>query len=174
MEYTLTFDPAEHQRAMETIGRILGQRRWMYLLAFGGPAIMSGLPILADKLNGHPVDWGNASLWSWVLLPALVFWGFPAVTRWQLRRMMANSPTLQGTLRRVLNDRGVEAHGVGAATTVEWSAVQRFEETPEFLLFFYSKNCAVYIPTRVVGDDLPKVRDYVAERRAAVRTTRAG
>jgi len=171
LEYTLTFDPHEHQRALDAINRILGYRRWTYFLAFGMPTLLSGLPILAAVPRGEPVPWGNVNIWAWLLFPGLAFWALPALTRWQLRRTLATSPTLQGTLRRVLNEQGVEAHGTGAATTVAWHAVQRVEETPDFLFLFYSKNCAIYLPKRILGGDLPQVRDYIATHMRSAKGT---
>ena len=162
MEYTLEFDPSEHYRALEAITKLAGQHWWTYVIAFGLPALMSGLPAGIALLAGDPVPWSNVNIWAWVLFPILAFWGLPALMRWQVRRGYRANPTLHGTLRRTVDDVGVAAYGTGATTAFTWDAIQRVEETPEFIFFFYSKKCALYIPKRVIGPDLPKVQRLVA------------
>jgi hypothetical protein len=102
--------------------------------------------------------------------PAFALLGFPLLQRWNVRSAHKNNPLLRGNQTFVLTSDGFKAQGPFHATTVAWDGITRILETPEYFLFFVSRNTAYFIPTGEVGRVVPieelraRLREWVPNR----------
>lgn len=85
----------------------------------------------------------------------LYYW----VPRATARRLSTQDPSTRGPIRHTITDTSFAVTSVSAATTLNWDHMKQVVETPDFLLFYYSNNCAYFTPRRAIPDaDLPALR----------------
>ncbi len=96
----------------------------------------------------------------------LTLWGFTLVplSQWIAARRHMKVPAVRGEWTFEIRSDGLTARGPMTTTTVSWDAIARVVETPEFLLFYYAKNCAYFLPTHAIATaaDMHAVRLIVS------------
>lgn len=152
MECRSRFDAQEYFRASKAIERLTASRRHVWLLAFGLPVGLSALGLLLGAFGTGAPAWGNLPIWPWVFFPVFAFIGIPLLTRWQIHRAIKANPRLKGEIVRTVSAEGLECRDEGTSARFEWRSIMRVVETKEFYLIFYSRNCAYFIPRRLVPD----------------------
>jgi hypothetical protein len=148
VEAVYDFDPAEHYRALRAVTR-LSWARWVPWTLAG----VMGLYIIVVIVSG----WGRAqpadlliNMMPYVLVVAFWFFVFSRLQRQAARRQAEQDPSLRGTQQRILDAAGYHSRGGGVSFDVPWHAIHRVIETEEFVLIYYTKACAYYIPKRTL------------------------
>jgi hypothetical protein len=143
------FDPTEHYAALRAVTKQT-PFRWLPLgavLVFGS---LFGISALSS--------WGSADPWTlirgalpWALL--LFFWLFlfKWLRRWQSKAVAKRDPSVRGPQERTVDEQGFHSRGNGVSVDVPWHALQRAVETEDFFLFFYTWQCAYYLPKRTLS-----------------------
>jgi hypothetical protein len=156
------WDFGEHVRLVRAVMRHQGGRgRWIYRLLVAAMALVMVLALLGSE--GH---WGATirELAPWMVLFGLwmaVFrWGLPFYSAWGYRR---TNPCVHHEMTRAVTPGGIQLRCHTTATDIRWEGVLRAVETPEFFLFYVSRNCAVQVPKRAIPNsgDLTRVRSLV-------------
>lgn len=168
LTFELQLDPAETVRATQIVlrRRPFGwTERWALPLfvAFGLLFIALGTPWQELWLLGIVVI-------GLGLLQVVI----PIVQRRQLRRTYADTPSLRGPQVYRFSGSGLAMTGGASSTTLGWDSFVEALETPEFFLFYYSKNAAFYLPKRVTIDERQRaalrelLRAHLGSRAAGV------
>ena len=159
---TFDFDPAEHYRATRAVYR----RTALRFMPWAFAAVILGL--LAWNLVPH---WDDATGGGWLgsALPYIIFlliWLplIPFMQRRAARKLPEHDPSARGTQERSVDVAGFHSRGNGVSLDVPWHVMRRAVETEEFFLFFYNKQCAYYLPKRVLS------AAHLTDVRALVRT----
>ncbi len=136
----------------------------MFRLAL--PVLLLALVFGPRWLSGD-LEWNLVLLFSalpWLLLLAL--WAF--LLRWgdsylSARRTRRLDISARGTLTRTISAEGFRVDGTGQSSDLRWEGIHSAVETPEFLLIFYNKLCAYYVPKRLIPTplELQAVRDLL-------------
>jgi hypothetical protein len=167
--YEFHIDSAETVRASHAARRRqrfawIAWAIWPLLLALAALYLASGVP------------WQNLWLLGLVALFLLTLqWLTPWIQRWQLRRAYAETPNLRGPQVYQFSDAGLSITGGAATTRLGWDSFVEVAETDEFFLFFYSKQCAYYVPKRAVGKGVYQsalralLRAHLGRRAAGLR-----
>ena len=144
---SFNFDLAEHYRADRTIRR----RTLIYWLEpiFGTVAFIAFVWTFLQPRNEEVTVFGWV---TWLVLTG-VFVLSPTGRRRLLRKSAERDPSLKGLLERRLDGVGYHSKGNDIAFDLPWHGVLRCVETQEFLLFFYFKNVALYLPKRALSED---------------------
>ena len=88
----------------------------------------------------------------------LYYW----LPRMAARRLSTQDPSTKAPIRHVISDSSFALTSSGAAVTLNWDYIKQVVETPDFLLFYYTNNCAYFTPRRSIPDtDLPALRDLL-------------
>lgn len=148
----------EHVRA----ARALARRHRSWLLRWGWAAIVP-LPGVLALASGAPLT----SLWLYgVMILAVILYLTlaPGLLRRQVRRQLAQTPSLQEPQTYRFAETSLRIGNPLATTELAWDAVTEAAETPEFLFVYSSPKCAYYIPKRVVGARLDDVRSFLRGR----------
>lgn len=106
-------------------------------------------------------------LWEYgplLLLPALIL----MIYRWLLRGgvmrgLMEELPHVDEPVTVTLSDESFHLASRWERDTRPWDTIERVVETPEFLLFVISRDCAHYLPKQAIktADDWDAVRDII-------------
>ncbi len=148
---TYDFDPKEHYKAARAVTR-LTWFRWV-------PWIAAAIVLLLLAVEVFLPHWGEYDAWElfmtslpWLLLG--VFWIalLPWSQRRGARRIAKRDPSVRGPQERTIDEAGYHALGNGVRVEVPWHAMAKAVESDRFFLFFYNKQCAYYIPKRVLSD----------------------
>lgn len=116
---------------------------------------LAGPPCPRGALSGSGVPWQNLWLLGLVALLLLTVQLLtPRIQRWQLRRAYATTPNLRGPQIYQFSDAGLSITRGAATTRLGWDSFVEVAETDEFFLFFYSKQCAYFVPKRAVGREI--------------------
>jgi hypothetical protein len=143
--YEFNIDPAETVRASRVVQR---RQRFAWIAWAVWPILIA----LAVWYLATGVPWQKLWLLGLVALFLLTLQLLtPWIQRWQLRRAYAETPILRGPQVYQFSDAGLSITGEAATTTLGWDSFVEAAETDEFFLFFYSKQCAYYVPKRAVG-----------------------
>ena len=80
--------------------------------------------------------------------------------------LYASAPALNGPQRYEFTADGLAISNAGVQNLVRWSAFVEAAETSEFFLLYYAKNCAYYLPRRIMGteEQVDAVRRLLRER----------
>ena len=68
------------------------------------------------------------------------------------RSTLRNSKTLQGTIRYVFSENGMDVVAPGASGHNDWSTIHRVVETPRALMIYPSKSIMCLVPKRSFAD----------------------
>lgn len=167
MRFTFDYDRAEFVRAYHATNRHSESK-----LLRRGPLVVGVLAALA-AVGGFAIhgEWGVflMRLVPWLLIIAiwmLLFSRFlgPTVARQYEKQQEARHP--HGA---AFDDDGYEATTAAGTTRRHWPAIRRAVETPEFLLMYFSKQWAYYLPKRAIpsDDELRAVRRLLREKLGA-------
>lgn len=149
MRATFEYDPREQYRASRAVARFTSTRYVAWVFAAGALLLLywnvlrfwGEYPALTLFWSGLP----------WLLLAG--FWlGLMPWTQWRAAQKLPRvDPSVIGPQVREVNDSGFRSEGNGVVLELPWHAMHQAVETEEFLLFFYSKQLAYYLPKRVVA-----------------------
>ncbi len=141
------FDFAEHCRANRAVRR----RLLIYWLdpIVGTIAFTAFVWSFLQPRNEEVTAFGWV---TWLALTGVVVLS-PIGRRWLLRKSAERDPSLKGLQERRLDGVGYHSKGNDIAFDLPWHGVLRCVETEEFLLFFYFKNWAYYLPKRALSED---------------------
>ena len=133
-------------------------RRMQYAYA-ALPLVLVGLSLA----SGRSLTVAVVDNLAWVVgLPLFGFVGLPWLSRWTTARQLRSNPALGGAQAFALTDDGLAMENAAGSTLVRWSALLRVVEAPEHFLFYYSPQCAYYLPRATVPlAELPTVRSFI-------------
>jgi hypothetical protein len=88
---------------------------------------------------------------SLVMCWGVAFVGFPLVDRWAVRQMLKGNPAVYGPHTFEFTAEGFRVRSGLGESSVPWGTILEVRETVKFLLFFYTKSCAFFLPKRVIA-----------------------
>jgi hypothetical protein len=99
----------------------------------------------------------------WVIgFPLFGFVFIPWLGRWAIKRQLSSNPLLGGTQTFALRDEGLVMESQAGFTMIRWATLLRVVESAEHFLFYYTPQCAYFLPRAAVPtDELPAVRDRI-------------
>jgi YcxB-like protein len=165
MRFTFDYDRAEFIRALRVVAKH-AESRFMRR----APLVLGGLAVAAAI--GYALAPGEAwavnllRLVPWFLIGALWFALFrrflgPATAR----QYEKQHEDWKHPIVAALNESEFEVTAFSGTTLRRWDAMPRAVETEEFLLFFITKQQAIYLPKRAIPPgDLPAVRRLLREK----------
>jgi hypothetical protein len=165
MRFSFDYQRAEFIRAQRKVVKH-GESRFMRR----APVVLGALAVaalIASALAPHEA-WAVdlVRLVPWLLIGAL--W-FVLVLRFMgpaaARQYEKQHEDWKHPIVAALTESEYEVTAFSGTTLRRWDAMPRLVETDEFLLFYISKPCAMYLPKRVIPpDDLPAVRRFLREK----------
>ncbi|HEX6808460.1 MAG TPA: YcxB family protein [Gemmatimonadaceae bacterium] len=97
-----------------------------------------------------------------VALPLFGFVGLPWINRWAVKRQLRSNPMLGGPQVFALRDDGLMMENRASSVLVRWATLLRVVESADHFLFYYTPQCAYYLPLAAVPvDELPAVRSRI-------------
>ena len=152
--YSSPWDFNEHLRALRAVSAIVLRRRpWLRAFRIGFPLLLIALVFGPAWLRGE-LELNSVFLFSalpWLLL--LVLWvGFMRWGEFYLaaRRTRRLDPSAKGTLTRTISEDGFRIDGTGQSGELRWEGIHSVVETTDFVLVFYNRLCAYYVPKRLI------------------------
>ena len=146
------FDSAEHYRATRAVTSRTAWR-WVPVVVGGWLLLVIAGSVWFAQRTGHALGPLLVSLAPWVALILLWLIAIPAGQRWASSRVGQKDRSLEGPQERTVDEAGYHSNGNGVRLDVPWHIVYSVTETTEFLLFFYNKQCAYYIPKRAMSPE---------------------
>ena len=151
---------------------------WVRLLYWGygaGVVFVAGL-VLFTYLQGDRAQAGSLVLPLVVLAgyPLLVRYGMPWYYAWHQSRYYGEEGA---ELWLSVDEAGVRHGFPSGEHFYDWSGIRRVVESPELVIFYMTRNAAIWVPVEAVGPDLPRFRervDRMASGAGGVRTPRTG
>jgi hypothetical protein len=162
-EYTWSWTQEDHilasrQTRSHAIGNHLG-KALPWLMAI--PVALLIFSAAIDRRHSAASILVAAAPWLVILglWFGLLYWWFPRMTA---RRLAAQDLSTRAPIRHVISEAGFAVNANGAAITLSWDHIKQVVETPEFLLFYYTNNCAYFTPRRAIPDgELPPLRSLL-------------
>jgi hypothetical protein len=145
---TYTFDWREHYRASRDVAR----RIWTRWLGWGFAAVALVLAFLNYRAAAGRVSAFSVFLnvLPWLFLGA-IWLGMTPLLQWRAaKKLPSRDASVHGPQERIVDEAGYHSRGNSVALDIPWHAMVRGVETPGFFLFFYNKQCAYYLPKRVI------------------------
>jgi hypothetical protein len=160
LRYSWDWTRDEHIRVHKAISRYAGSRWWTRGVLGAVALIVAAFAVESIKFGADVVP----QLLPWILICG--FWVF--LLKWWPARASARVHTKlhRGPHWLELGSEAVESGCDLCSMRQRWEMYKRAVETPEFFLLFYTPNCAVYLPKRMVGgtEQLQRVRDLLQAR----------
>jgi hypothetical protein len=91
--------------------------------------------------------------WLWLALSAVIGIAVYEVPRIQVRRSLRNSPSAQGEIVYVLDDKGTVATFPTGESRLDWRAYTKYKESGTIFLLFVSPYRYLSIPKRVMSPE---------------------
>jgi hypothetical protein len=152
--YSSPWDFKEHLEALRAVSAVALRRRpWLRALRLAFPlfliALVFGPPWLRGELEFNSVVFISALPWVLLLILWVVFirWGEFFLAARRTRRL---DPSANGILTRTLSEEGFRIDGTGQSGELRWEGIHSVVETTDFLLVFYNRLCAYYVPKRLI------------------------
>lgn len=168
LSYTFDVTPdlrASVQRALASRSKWYRRMQYAYVwlpLVFIGIALLAGRSLLAAI---------RANLFWIVVLPLFGFVGLPAINRWAVKRQLRSNPMLGGPQSFALREDGLAMENRAGFSLVRWTTLLRVVESPEHFLFYYTAQCAYFLPRAAIPvGELQTVREHI-RRSVTVPTT---
>ena len=140
------------QRGQHGTGACSTQYAWF-------PPVFVGISLLAGRSLVTAV---RDNLFWIVGLPLFGFVVLPGINRWAVKRQLRSNPMLGGPQSFALRDDGLAMENRAGSALVRWATLLRIVESSEHFLFYYTPQCAYYLPrTAVPVGDLPTIRDRI-------------
>ena len=156
---------ANVQRALAA--RSAWYRRMQYAYAWF-PLVFVGISLLAGRSLVTAV---RDNLFWIVGLPLFGFVALPSINRWSVKRQLRSNPMLGGPQSFALREDGLAMENRAGSSVVRWPTLLRVVESSEHFLFYYTPQCAYFLPRAAIPvDELPAVREHI-RRSVAVPTT---
>jgi hypothetical protein len=151
---------------------------WMGLLfgglrpvAIGGVVIFLAVIALGLLRTHRPLLATIVDLAPYFFIIALwigMLWALPALAARAFRR----NPMYQGDFTMEITDEEIRVTGPQTTWHTRWSGIVRAIETPAYFLFFYSKDCAQFLPKHAVPPaDLPGLRTLLKAHLGVIADT---
>jgi hypothetical protein len=165
--YSSPWDFREHLQALRAASAIaLRHRPWLRAFRVAFPvlliALVFGPPGLRGELTLNAVFWISALPWLLLLVLWVVFlrWGEFYLAARRTRRL---DPSAKGTLTRTVSEEGFRIDGTGQSGELRWEGIHSVVETADFLLVFYNRLCAYYVPKRLIvtSSELESLRSLI-------------
>ncbi len=152
LEFPFRWDYREHVRLHRAVGAQRIRHPLTHAVLWLGGLVLFGVAslVLFGAANARPeLFW---SFLPWMLIIgfwiALLRWGLPHLSaHHQRRQFFSTSPYV--CLR--VDEEGITTTCDATSTQIRWQGIQRVVETDEFLLFYFAKHCALYLPRRVIA-----------------------
>jgi YcxB-like protein len=156
---------ASVQRALAA--RSTWYRRMQYAYAWL-PLVFIGIALLA----GRSLVTALLDNLFWIIgLPLFGFVVLPWINRWAVKRQLRSNPMLGGPQSFALREGGLAMENRAGSTLVRWTTLLRVVESSEYFLFYYTTQCAYFLPRAAVPvGELPMVRERI-RRSVKVPTT---
>ena len=168
--YSSPWDFKEHQRVLRAVSAVTLRRQpWRRIFRVLFPVLLFVLIMGPQLLRHDPRFDGNfavnLSLWLILVLIwlAVVPWGEVYFAVRQTRRV---DPSTRGTLVRTLSNEGFRVDGSGQSVELQWDGIHSAVETPEFILIFFNRLCAYYIPKVLItqSGELGRIRELLSAK----------
>ena len=162
MELTFQFQPDAGEQVRAS--RIATKGTPAAIFWTVAPTVVAIVPLLLYFSIGpnawRQIQWG---VWTPVALFLLYAIAAPIVFRLRLRRTYRREPLLFSQQTLTVSSTGVALENAGARTVLNWQTIRAVREETEFYLFFYTRQCALYLPKRVIpdGDTDRRLREFV-------------
>jgi hypothetical protein len=159
--YVFDLDLAARVSAQRDLLRRLKWFRWMQRAYLAFPILFVALGLLAGQSLGS-VLLRNL---PWIIgLPLFGFVVLPWLNRWGLSRQLRGNPALNGTQTVTFNPEGLHIDNPASSSDIRWGALTHIVESRDNLLFYYSYQCAYFLPlTAVPSADRDRVRVYIKQ-----------
>jgi hypothetical protein len=159
-EYTFTWTPRDHVRAHRAIVRHMVGGWWLKKLPLALALFIGACVLIIIAVAGERRVQALTNAAPWIVILVLWIWFLTWGTPWlAARRLQKQDPSVQGPFRHAVSERGFAVRTVAASIDLTWAHIVQVVETPEFLLFYYTKNCAYYTPRRAIPEtDLTSLR----------------
>lgn len=154
-----TWNAQEHVRAVRLIFRNLLIPTWLKILGWLSVSIMAAT-LLIGFLTAPSINLTFMAVLPWLIILAL--W---MLLIWQLSprlnaRAWAKHHTVgDQTITQRFTTEGLETTSHAGSSLTRWHVIRRVIETDEFLLLYFTWQCAVFVPKRALS----------AEQYAAIR-----
>jgi ABC-type bacteriocin/lantibiotic exporter with double-glycine peptidase domain len=143
--------------------RSLSMPSWsMYLFAL----LLALLFLVGIYLINHDLSIAG---WLWLALSAVIGIAVYEVPRIQVRRSLRNSPSAQGEIVYVLDDKGTVATFPTGESRLDWRAYTKYKETGTIFLLFVSPYRYQSIPKRVMSPEQMEELRGLLKARIATR-----
>jgi hypothetical protein len=127
--------------------RSLSMPSWsMYLFVL----LLALLFLVGIYLINHDL---SVAGWLWLALSAVIGIAVYEVPRIQVRRSLRNSPSAQGEIVYVLDDKGTVATFPTGESRLDWRAYTKYKESGTIFLLFVSPYRYLSIPKRVMSPE---------------------
>jgi hypothetical protein len=101
----------------------------------------------------------------WLVLSVALGIAAYEVPRIQVRRSLRNSPSAQGEIIFVLDDKGTIATFLMGESRLDWQAYSKYKETGTIFLLFFSPHSYMSIPKRAMSpEQIEELRGLLAAR----------
>lgn len=158
---TYTLDEREMVRAARDIGRgTPGAWKWAAFFV-GMPVLLMWLSLRSGATLGEAVL--TNAFWV-ILFPAYLLLAAPLVARWEVRAQL-RAGAFAGPQSMAMTAGGVLVSSAAGESRIPWEGIVSARETREFLLLYFNRRQALFIPLRAVAEgDLPAARALLRAR----------
>jgi YcxB-like protein len=143
---------------------LIRRSRWYRTMEYGYvvmPLLLVGISLLAGRGILAAV---RANLFWLIGLPFLGFVVVPWLNRWSTARVLRSNPALGGAQSIAFTSDGLAMENRAGSSLVRWPTLLRVIEERNHFLFYYTRNCAYYLPRATVpADELPALRAFIDE-----------
>ena len=146
--------------------------RWLQYAYAMFPLLFVGLSWFVRRSLGAAI----IDNWFWIVaLPLFGFVVLPWLTRRAFRRRFRSNPMLGGERSLTLREDGLAMESRAGSAVVRWPALLRVVESDEHFLFYYTPQCAYYLPRMAVPEDeFAAVREHIRNHVTVPTEFRAG
>lgn len=160
-EYVFRWTQEDHVRAQRAVTRHMIGGTWIKVLPIATIAVILFLVVYV-LISPRKAETAAVVL-PYALVLALVSvslrWWAP---RFAARRVAREDPSVKGEIRHTVSDSGFKVRGLAASVDLTWEHLAQVVETPEFFLYYYTKQWAYYTPKRAIPvADLAPLRDAI-------------
>ncbi|MGH1441811.1 MAG: YcxB family protein [Cellvibrionaceae bacterium] len=126
----------------------------MYICLVFIPAAYCIYKLITTSINnGHITFLLIALAYSFALLPAVQFWC--------ARRSLLSNPSANQVQNYEISEDGIRNYTEGAEVRLSWDKIIKVKVSKNFLLFFFSRNCAYYLPISLVSsEEIKQIVDW--------------
>jgi hypothetical protein len=133
-------------------------RRMQYFYAWF-PLVFVGISLFA----GRSLLTALRDNLFWIIgLPLFGFVVLPRINQWTVKRQLRSNPMLGGPQSFALQEDGLAMENRAGSALVRWPTLLRVVESPEYFLFYYTRQFAYFLPRAAIpSSELQLVRDRI-------------